>query len=832
MNDAGKILRKGLLIVMALGLLVMGCSAGGTALNKENDGGLAKLNGIDVVDSADATTVVVDLDKQVTYTSVKLTDPPMMVVDLAGVDLGDNTTSIKYEKGQVTYVTPSRDAVAKRIARLEIGLSSPASSVITQDGSRISISFEKPVEAPSSVPPEQAASEAQSAEEPVSMTAVEAVEEDTGVISADTSVPEKTLPEPVEGIVADATTVNGISLADSDGVLNVKVEGDGRFQQPTVFMLGSDRLVVDMPGLGSDKEKDTIEIGGKLVRRVRMARHDGPDGKVRMVLDLGSEVSYDVRPVGNSLMVYVTPAGGKVEVSPVPAAVVNPAPVAAAKLPAVVQSAPVEKVETKMTAGRKITVSAPPAVDKSDESARIFVTQKDGKTILSSSPSDDTSGMTKVEKKDKYVVTETKVYTGGKISFDIQDAELDKVIKLLADVAGLNLIMNPSDVKGTVTLKLANVPWDQALDILLKIYNLDKVLEGNVLRVAPKAKLDAERNTDLKAISEQKRLKEEAEDLYTKTFKINYSDATELEPQVKKTLSKRGDATAIPRTNELIIRDVRDKIDEAAALIEILDKEVNQIMIEARIVTMDTGYSQTLGVSWGLTRSDSDPNFGVSSGQSPREITMGAGTDGNAGTFALNGLPALAAVAGGLTGGMSFGILQNINLDLTIQALEVINKAETLSAPKVLTLENKAATITQGTTLYVQTTTATGTAPTPLNANLSLTVTPKVTGDNFIIMDVNATKNQPSTSVPAGSTASIDTNAVTTNVIVKDGETIVLGGIYTKSNTKNESRVPLLGRIPILGWLFKNKVYDEPQQELLIFITPKIVKQPKLAVKA
>jgi len=171
-----------------------------------------------------------------------------------------------------------------------------------------------------------------------------------------------------------------------------------------------------------------------------------------------------------------------------------------------------------------------------------------------------------------------------------------------------------------------------------------------------------------------------------------------------------------------------------------------------------------------------------------------------------------------------------IHLDVTLSALETISKAETLAAPKVLTLENEQAMITQGTTLYVQTTSASGTKPEPLNANLSLTVTPRVTGDNYIVMDVNATNNAPASATPPGSTAAIDTQAVQTKVIVKDGDTIVLGGIYIKRDSTGDNQVPWLGRIPILGWLFKERNIDDSTQELLIFITPKIM--PQGAIKA
>ncbi len=263
-------------------------------------------------------------------------------------------------------------------------------------------------------------------------------------------------------------------------------------------------------------------------------------------------------------------------------------------------------------------VKSRPSEAKSPAPVNIYVSRAGGKTILSSKPLAARAPADSADVMD----AQDKKYTGGKISFDVQDADLDKVIKLLADVAGLNLIMDPTDVKGKVTLKLDNVPWDQALDILLRIYNLDKRIDGNVLRVASKARLDDETRRDLLQVAEQKKLEQQAEDLYTMTFKINYMKATELEPKIKKILSPRGEIISNESTNEIIVTDIRRNLDKAGDLIKILDKEVKQVMIEARIVTVDVGYSRSLGVSWGLTKnSGNNPSIGVLGGSAATGAT-------------------------------------------------------------------------------------------------------------------------------------------------------------------------------------------------------------------
>ncbi|MBI5696305.1 MAG: type IV pilus secretin PilQ [Nitrospirae bacterium] len=824
MRDAGSLFKRGLITILVLGLVGMGCSSGKTAVKQDKAGVLAKVQTVDVKESPDTTTVLITLDKDVTYTTVRIADPPKLVIDLAGAELGSLSGPVQVHKGPVQYVRPAMSSGSRNIARLEIGLSSPARSAVTSDGGRISISFEnqpaaaaKPVSAPYSGSDAEVVTDVSrgdgGAREPgaAKVIKVAAIPEDSEEPLVSTSpkltpVSGKPARAANGGSIPEASVVESVTCTKAGDGFTVTIAGDGRFSSPKVFMLGDDRLVVDLPGTGSLKDKDTIEVRGDCLKRIRMAEHQGADNKVRVVLDLGGKVGYDVKDEGRSLVVRVAPEGASLPAGPAQDSKAAP------------ETAP------SIRAGRKIEVVSANSPEM-DKPINVLVSKEDGRAIISSSPVREEAGLKKVDVLPAGAVeTGTKIYTGGKISFDIQNAELENVINLLADVASLNLILDSSSVKGNVTLKLDAVPWDQALDILLRIYNLDKVIEGNVLRVAPKSKLDDERRRDLLQIAEQKKLEQQAEDLYTRTFKASYTTAGELESQVKKILSARGDATANQRTNELIVTDVKEKLEKAEKLIAVLDKGVNQIMIEARIVTVDINYSQSLGISWGIRRiqEGADSKLGQSfatGSNSSLKYTTGDRF------FDIAVPTALKATGAGAVGGMFWeNIAEGVLVDMTISALETISKAEVLAAPKVLTLENQSASITSGTTLYVQTTSASGTKPEPLNANLSLTVTPRVTGDNFIMMDVVATNNQPG-SPPPGATAAIDTKSVTTKVMVKDGATIVLGGIYLKSKTKGDSQVPLLGRIPVLGWLFKERNISENTSELLIFITPKLVKQ-------
>ena len=428
--------------------------------------------------------------------------------------------------------------------------------------------------------------------------------------------------------------------------------------------------------------------------------------------------------------------------------------------------------------------------------------------------------------------SETKKYTGRKISLDVKDADIQNLFRLIAEVSNLNVVVSDK-VKGKITLRLVNVPWDQALDIILKTKNLGMILEGNVMRIAPAQDIAREEAEKLK----QKKNKEKLEDLVVQLVPVNYATASDLKSKIKDLLSERGSVTVDDRTNTLIIKDIQANIDDAMALIKKLDAPTPQVLIEARIVEAATTFARDLGIQWGL-------EAGTEGGKRSAAIFSDVGTTGltpptdlnlnsalGTNNFAVS-LPA-AGEAGTLGAvGFTFGKLTGdpLFIDLKLSAGEVEGLTKTISRPRIITLDNTEAKISQGDSIPFETVSDSGTQTQFIDATLDLTVTPHITPDGSVIMKIKASRNAIGSfrSAVTG-TPSISKKEASTEILVKDGETAVIGGIIVSDKSDNTSGLPALRKIPILGWLFKRNSIKDTQTELLIFITPKIVKsKPKI----
>ena len=396
-------------------------------------------------------------------------------------------------------------------------------------------------------------------------------------------------------------------------------------------------------------------------------------------------------------------------------------------------------------------------------------------------------------------------YTGTPYDFDFQGADLRMVLRSFAQLSGLNLVIDPA-VDGTVDIKLTQVPWDQALDVILKSSKLTYVTEGTVIRILPISVLDAE-NT-----AKQKLLESQApSELEMRTFTLNYAQAADLEPLIKSAaLSKFGYIQHDKRTNVLIVRDIPERVESIAGLIATLDRPEPQVEIEARIVQTNRDSARALGVQWSAS-GRLDPSLGNTTGLNFP----------NSGSIIAETTAAVAAPTAAVGLAMS-SINGALNLDVALTALERSGNGRIISSPKVTTQNNKQAEMTQGVQIPIQKEVNNTVTVEFKDAALKLLVTPRITAASTVIMDVELENASPGITV--GNIPSIDTQRARTSVQVTDGATTVIGGINVSREQSTQERTPVLHRIPLIGWLFKKDDFRDENRELLIFITPRIVR--------
>jgi len=413
-------------------------------------------------------------------------------------------------------------------------------------------------------------------------------------------------------------------------------------------------------------------------------------------------------------------------------------------------------------------------------------------------------------------------YEGKPISLDFQDVPVRQVLQIIAQVNGFNLVTTDT-VNGNVTISLSGVPWDQALDMILKIRGLDKRLEGNILLIAPTEELSARETQQLQSKQQVQNLAE----LKSAHIEINYAKADEIATILKTSdggiLSSRGNVTVDARTNTILIRDTLESIDEARRVINALDIPVKQVLIESRMVTVRDNVDEQLGVRWGFTGASGDNSV---SGSLIGADTAGQGTVPDIGDRLNVNLPVSSAA--GSIGFQIANLLDGNILDLELSALEAENKGEIIASPRITVANQQEAYIEQGTEIpFVQATSSGATSVEFKKAVLSLKVTPHITPDNRIILNLVVTQDTrgDTVSTSTGPAVAIDTQEISTQVLVENGETIVLGGIFQQVSTNDVSKVPLLGDIPYFGNLFKTTSTIEQKRELLIFVTPKIIEE-------
>jgi type IV pilus assembly protein PilQ len=563
------------------------------------------------------------------------------------------------------------------------------------------------------------------------------------------------------------------------------------------------RLVIDIPDVSSALRYSVVRGNHHLLKKIRVGYHAD---KIRLVFDVLEQPVFSLNQKGNEVLVTLKPHEPKVAPE------------------SLVQSADSEV--SPSLAPQKAKVILEPMGRVARRATRIIGPSQSKFRLQPVQMAMEGAAAEKDSRSDDIVAGQTR-FVGRRISLDFQQADITNILRLIAEVSGFNIVVGEG-VKSKVTMKLVSVPWDQALDMLLKMNGLGMIRQGTIVWVDSLSNIAKQQDEEAKA----KDSKTKAEELVDRVFYIRNLQAAELQSSLRQYLSPRGVMQVSPGSNALIVRETESKLAIMKQLVDGLDLEVPQVQIEARIVQADTVYARGLGVQWGVK----DSNFGTNNfslvGNVTGPFANAAGT-GNT-TITRDFLVNLPAQIGGLPAvpamGFTFGKLADgFGLDMRLSAGELLGLTKVIASPKITTLDKREAKISQGESIPFQTTSLQGTQTTFVDANLELNVTPQITSRDpkevgkTILLRVRATRNAVGArSNPAG--PSIDRREATTQVIVRDGETMVIGGVFVDTQNNNVQGVPYLSRMPVLGWLFKNKSESVSKQELLIFLTPSIVK--------
>ncbi|MDH4258693.1 MAG: type IV pilus secretin PilQ [Gammaproteobacteria bacterium] len=655
--------------------------------------------------------------------------------------------------------------------------------------------------------------------------------------------------------------------------LQIRLRTDGVAPQPLTFTIDRPaRLSVDLPDVVLALENRRIDVGTGGVDTIVAAE---ASGRTRVVFNLESLVPYSAQADGDSVIVTL---GGTATASAAPATYAAAAPSGPRSITGVdfrrspdgagrvvVQlSDPATPASLRQEGNRVIVDFTGVRLDEDQmkrydvvdfatpvtmvdasrvgDNARVVVTATGDFEQLAYQT--DNQYVIEVKHRAKVTVAsmDEKIYTGERLTLNFQDIDVRPVLQLLADTSGQNIVVSDT-VKGRVTLRLQNVPWDQALDIVLRTKGLDMRRKNNVILVAPQAELAAQEKAELAA---QKDIQDLAP-LRTEFLQVNYAKASEIARLVKSSsggslLSSRGSVSVDERTNTMLVQDTAEQLTAIRTMVSTLDIPVRQVLIESRIVIVSDDFSRELGVRAGFTRISPDVGdlMAISGSAQSTDTMMGSVLD----NLATTGSPFPVQVPFGNfdrynvnmpvanpAGRIALSILDfdDFLIDLELSAAQNEGRGEIKSTPRVITANGREAIIEQGVEIPYQESSSSGATTTQFKkAVLSLKVTPQITPDDRVILDLTVTKDSVGQLVPSatgGFVPSIDTRNIQTQVLVKDGQTVVLGGIMETERRDSVKKVPLLGDVPFLGNLFKSKSKINNRDELLIFITPKILRE-------
>jgi type IV pilus assembly protein PilQ len=633
-----------------------------------------------------------------------------------------------------------------------------------------------------------------------------------------------------------AAVIKSVAITQDTQRAAVRVEGAGHLDVHPVRMQNPERLVLDFSGAHLNVQKTTIPGVSAPVREVRLGQFR-PD-VARVVIDLTGSAPYQVAHEGDAVVVYL-------QVQPEDA---NATAQAAMKSTAAGQTkkeaaAPATDSQTNAAGTKTADASSshfPLPNELTQPSSSLAAVNESAQPA----PSEDTAQQAAQQAVQQASSAASTVaaqqvsaapapagrYTGEPISVNLKDVDLKDFFRLIHEISGLNVVLDPN-VKGTLTIVLDEVPWDQALDIVLINNGLDKQLNGNVLRVATKDTLKKEAET----ARDLQKAQAEAVAPVTVTRVLSYAKASTVRDTLKKFLSARGDIFSDDRSNQLIIRDIPSNLPVLDNLMRQLDRKSQQVEIEARVVQASRSFSQDIGVQWGFagTTTSGRTIFGGTPQTGISPITTGAGlpqppliatstSSGSTGT----GLPLNVNLpAGAPTSGFYFGHRSpNFAVDLYITAAEAKGVGKLLSKPKVITQNNEKATVKQGTKIPIQTTINNTISVQYIDAVLKLEVTPQITAEGTVFMDVLVENTQIDNGIPrVQGIPALDTQSAETKVLVADGGTVVIGGIIVTQQQTSITEVPVLGNLPVIGRLFREQSVTISSSELLFFLTPRII---------
>jgi type IV pilus assembly protein PilQ len=761
------------------------------------------------------------------YTTYRPTES-LYVIDLTGVSAADAAGVRVIPSNLIkSYRLSNYTSAGKPAVRLELLLDSGVEPKLDRtDAQDLSISASRPGSA-ATVP----ARVVTAAEQPV-------------------VIPASAKPASDKVSAASAGAIQQVNLAQNGDQTNVNVLGSGPLNYHAIHLQNPDRIVLDFSG--SSLKTSVRHIASNLdpVREIRVAQFT-PEVS-RVVIDLRQPSEYNINATDNTVTVAFSPkASNGVVVNPtaspatanltttkarvqpraaqehaslkttsaipspaavLPAAMAGNSSSLAAPVPAVAQSA-MEPAAVASTLAKAVPPSEQPAM--AAPTAAPYAAPIAAPERANNPPQQAPAPAPVVNGK----------YSGEPISVNLKDVDLRDFFRLIHEISGLNVVVDPS-VKGTLTIVLDDVPWDQALDIVLHNNDLDKQLEGNVLRIATRetVRKEAEESRDLA------RAQAEAADIVTTTRRLSYAKATTIALVMKKFLSSRGDILADDRSNTLIIRDIPTTFPVLDNLLRQLDRKSQQVEIEARVVAANRSFSRELGTELGISsRLGNSAIAGDNAvGSSPTTFTPAPPViTGSGGSGVTSGqIPLLTSLATSVpTSGIQYLFASsNFALDFVIDAAETRGVGKLLSKPKVITQNNEKATVKQGTKIPVQTVVNNTVSVQFVDAVLELDVTPQITAEGTVYMDVTVENDQIDQAIPrVQGIPAIDTQSAETKVTVTDGATVVIGGIIVTQQQTSISQVPIVGSVPVLGNLFKHTTVSSTSQELLFFLTPRIL---------